>query len=216
MIVRCHLEWHSKYVGIALKKQELQASEQHIYNISYCNTEETIGRSASPRPTQCRSSGGTHASVEEPTHQWNPCWWMSPCADGGACAPVEPAHQWRSSHAGGAMSRCRSPLAGTPFSGGTGVEGPVADLGSGGAVEDVGTPPLLSWSRGTRPVPEDAVSTMMVLADDGGLDSPPMCRSPKGWMWKRRQRIMGREEPWRMGDACGRCGRRWLGGTLAH
>jgi hypothetical protein len=67
--------------------------------------------------------------------------WMSLCAGGGACASVEPAHQWRSSHTGGAASRCRSPLAGTPFSGGMGVEGSVADLGSGGAVEDVGVPP---------------------------------------------------------------------------
>jgi hypothetical protein len=49
------------------------------------------------------------------------------------------------------------------------VEGPVADLGSGGAVEDVGTPPLLSWSRGTRPVPEDVVSTMMESRDQADV-----------------------------------------------
>jgi hypothetical protein len=76
---------------------KLQALEQHIYNISYCNAEETIGRSALPRPTRGRSSGGAHTSVEEPTCRWSLCWWMSPCAGGGACAPVEPAHRW--SHA---------------------------------------------------------------------------------------------------------------------
>jgi hypothetical protein len=76
-------------------------------------------------------------------------------------------------------------------------------LGRGGAVEDVGVPPPLSWSRGTRPVPKEDASTARVLASDGGLDGPPVRRSPEGWTWKRRWRIMGREEPWRMGGACG-------------
>jgi hypothetical protein len=39
----------------------------------------------------------------------------------------------------------------------------------------------------------------MVLAGDGGLDGPLVRRSPKGRTWKRQRRIMGREEPWRMG-----------------
>jgi hypothetical protein len=43
--------------------------------------------------------------VEKRAHRW-----MSPYAGGGACAPVEPTHQWRSSHAGGATRRWRSPL----------------------------------------------------------------------------------------------------------
>jgi hypothetical protein len=58
--------------------------------------------------------------------------------------------------------------------------------------------PLL-WSHGTRPVPKEDASTATVLADDGGLDGPPVRRSPEGQTWKRRRRIMDREESWRMG-----------------
>jgi hypothetical protein len=66
------------------------------------------------------------------------------------------------------------------------VEGSAADPGSGGAVEDVGAPPPLSWSHGTRLVLEEDVSTATVLTDDGGSDGPSVRRSPKGLTWKRR------------------------------
>jgi hypothetical protein len=120
--------------------------------------------------------------VEEPAHRW-----MSQYASGGACAPVEPAHRWRSSHAGGAARRWRSPLTDAPFSGGMGVKGSAADPGSRGAVEDVGMPLPLSWSHGTRPVPEEDASVTTVLVGDDGLDSPPVHRSPEGRTWKCRQ-----------------------------
>jgi hypothetical protein len=58
--------------------------------------------------------------------------------------------------------RWRSPLAVAPFSGGTSVEGSAADPGSGGAMEDVGAPPPLTWSRGTRPVTEEDTSMATV------------------------------------------------------
>jgi hypothetical protein len=45
--------------------------------------------------------------VEEPARRW-----MSSCASGGAYAPVEPAHRWRSPHTGGAVHRWWSALAG--------------------------------------------------------------------------------------------------------
>jgi hypothetical protein len=100
--------------------------------------------------------------------------------------PVEePAHRW-SPLIGGATRWWRSPLTGAPFSGGTGVEGSAADPGSGGAVEDVGAPPPLSWSRGTRPVPKEDSSTVMVLAGDGGVDGPPVRHSPERQTWKCR------------------------------
>jgi hypothetical protein len=48
-------------------------------------------------------------------------------------------------------------------------------------------PPPLSWSHRARPIPEEDASTVTVLAGDGGLDGPSVCRSPEGRTWKCRQ-----------------------------
>jgi hypothetical protein len=172
---------------------------------------EPMRRWRSPLVGGVHAGGGAHSSVDEPV-----CRWRSLRA-GGARSPVEePARRWSRALIEEHTHRWRSPLAGAPFSGGTSVEGSAADPGSVGAVEDVGAPPALSWSRGTRPVPKEDASTTTMLAGNGGLDGPPVRRSLEGRTWKRRWQIMGREEPWRMGGACRRCGRRRLGGTLAR
>jgi hypothetical protein len=106
---------------------KLQALEQHIYNISYYNAEETIGRSAPPRPTQGRSGGGAHTSVEEPTRRWSPCQWRS-LHVGGARSPMEElARRWSRASVEEPTHWCRSPRAGG------GAHSPMEARASGGA-----------------------------------------------------------------------------------
>jgi hypothetical protein len=82
-----------------------------------------------------RAGGGARSPVDELVRQWRSL------RAGGARSPVEePSHWWSRASMVERTRRWRSPLAGAPLSGGTGVEGSAADPGSGGAVEDVCRP----------------------------------------------------------------------------
>jgi hypothetical protein len=46
----------------------------------------------------------------------------------------------------------------------------------GAPTDDVGLLPLLLWSRGTRPIPEEDASAVTVLTGGGGCYGPPTRR----------------------------------------
>jgi hypothetical protein len=87
--------------------------------------------------------------------------------------------------------RCWSAVGlGAPFSGGTGVEGSAVDPETGGAVEDVGTPPPLLWSHEARPVPEEdaSMATVAWMARRCAVLRRDGHGSIGGESWARRRR----------------------------
>jgi hypothetical protein len=127
--------------------------------------------------------------VVEPTCQWRSPLTGGVCASGGACSPMDESVPVEEHVRRWSRASVRSPLVGALFFRGTGMEVSAADPMSGGAVEDVGAPPPLSWSRGIRPVLEEDAPTTTVLAGDGGLDGPLVHRSPEGRAWRMGGRL---------------------------